>query len=226
MRACLVSGRVTVFEDEGADRERGLDLLVVRAAERVEALDFGLDLVMGSSEVMRRHPPHHLSPAREKSWQGKTPKRAFATSSHRSNAPIKPISQSILSKIVALLTAIMACLGLARVTFPLGRSLPVTRFSVGPSGAERLAWLGHGILRGSCGAIRRTTSAPPGQITRQGRTPKRAFAASSHCSNAPIKPKSQSILSKIIAPTPLKLTSGISRKMIDLKPYRFEINQE
>jgi hypothetical protein len=128
MRACLVSGRVTVFEDEGADRERGLDLLVVRAAERVEALDFGLDLVMGSSEVMRRHPPHHLSPAREKSWQGKTPKRAFATSSHRSNAPIKP--------------------------------------------------------------------------------------------------KSQSILSKIIAPTPLKLTSGISRKMIDLKPYRFEINQE
>ena len=102
MRACLVSGRVTVFEDEGADRERGLDLLVVRAAERVEALDFGLDLVMGSSEVMRRHPPHHLSPAREKSWQGKTPKRAFATSSHRSNAPIKPISQSILSKIVAL----------------------------------------------------------------------------------------------------------------------------
>jgi hypothetical protein len=66
MRACLVSGRVTVFEDEGADRERGLDLLVVRAAKRVEALDFGLDLVMGSSEVMRRHPPHHLSPARAK----------------------------------------------------------------------------------------------------------------------------------------------------------------
>src|SRR5207245_32540 len=80
MRACLVSGRVTVFEDEGADRERGLDLLVVRAADRVEALDLDLDFVMGSSEVMRRHPPHHLSPARAKPRQGKTPKRAFAAS--------------------------------------------------------------------------------------------------------------------------------------------------
>jgi len=82
MRACLVSGRVTVFEDEGADRERGLDLLVVRAAERVEVLDleFDLDFDMGSSEVMRRYPPHHLSPARAKPRQGKTPKRAFAAS--------------------------------------------------------------------------------------------------------------------------------------------------
>jgi hypothetical protein len=110
MRACLVSDRVEVFGNECADRERGLDLLVVRAAARVEALDFDLDLVMGSSEVMRRHPPHHLSPARAKPRQGKTPKRAFAASSHHSNAPIKPISQSNLSKIVALLTAIMACL--------------------------------------------------------------------------------------------------------------------
>jgi len=80
MRACLVSGRVEVFGDECADRERGLDLLVVRAALRVEALDLDLDFVMGSSEVMRRHPPHHLSPARAKPRQGKTPKRAFATS--------------------------------------------------------------------------------------------------------------------------------------------------
>ncbi len=47
MRACLVSARVAVFGDECADRERGLDLLVVRAAGRVEALDFDLDLVMG-----------------------------------------------------------------------------------------------------------------------------------------------------------------------------------
>jgi hypothetical protein len=80
MRACLVSGRVEVFGVESADRERGWDLLVVRAAERVEALDFDLDFVMGSSEVMRRHPPHHLSPARAKPRQGKTQKRAFATS--------------------------------------------------------------------------------------------------------------------------------------------------
>jgi hypothetical protein len=71
----LVSGRVVVFGDECADRERGFDLLVVRAAERVEALDFDLDFVMGSSEVVRRDPPHHLSPARAKPRQGKTPKR-------------------------------------------------------------------------------------------------------------------------------------------------------
>src|SRR5258707_5675011 len=112
IRACLVSGRVEVFGNECADGERGLDLLVVRASARVEALDFDLDLVMGSSEVMRRHPPHHLSPARAKPRQGKTPKRAFAASSHHSNAPIKPISQSNLSKIVALLTAIMALPGI------------------------------------------------------------------------------------------------------------------
>jgi hypothetical protein len=81
MRACLVSGRVEVFGDEPADREWGLGLLVVRAAERGEAaLDFDLDFVMGSSEVMRRHPPHHLSPAWAKTRQGKTEKRAFATS--------------------------------------------------------------------------------------------------------------------------------------------------
>src|SRR5258706_14652220 len=82
MRACLVLGRVDVFGDECADRERGLDLLLVRAAGRVEALDldFDLDFVMGSSEVMRRHPPHHLSPARAKPRQGRTPNRAVAAS--------------------------------------------------------------------------------------------------------------------------------------------------
>src|ERR1700687_2775988 len=95
IRACLVSGRVEVFSDEFADRERRLDLLFVRAAERIEALDldFDLDFVMGSSEVMRRHPPHHLSPARAKPRQGKTPKRAFATSKssqQRSDRTRKP----------------------------------------------------------------------------------------------------------------------------------------
>jgi hypothetical protein len=96
MRACLVSGRVTVFEDEGADRERGWDLLVVRAAGRVEALDLDLDLdfVMGSSEVMRRHPPHHLSPARAKPRQGKTEEariRHFKSSQQRSDQTRKPV---------------------------------------------------------------------------------------------------------------------------------------
>lgn len=47
MRACLVLGRVKVFGVEGADRERGLDFLVVRAVTRVEVLDLDLDLVMG-----------------------------------------------------------------------------------------------------------------------------------------------------------------------------------
>jgi hypothetical protein len=64
MRACLVSVRVVTFGNECAERERGFDLLALRALERVEALDFNLDFVMGSSEVLRRHPPHHLSPAR------------------------------------------------------------------------------------------------------------------------------------------------------------------
>jgi hypothetical protein len=73
MRACLVSGRLEVFGDEFGDRERDLDLLVVRAAERALALDLDLDLVMESSEVMRRHPSHHLSPARAKTPAGRDP---------------------------------------------------------------------------------------------------------------------------------------------------------
>src|SRR5258705_12330941 len=80
MRACLVSGCAAGFAYEGTDRVRDLGLLVFRVPERVVALAFDLDLVMGSSEVMRRHPPHHLSPARAKPRQGKTPKREFAAS--------------------------------------------------------------------------------------------------------------------------------------------------
>jgi hypothetical protein len=79
MRACLVSGRAEVFGDKCADLERGLDLLVVRATERVEALDFDLDFVMGSSEVARRHPPHHLSPAPGKAPAGQDREAAFAS---------------------------------------------------------------------------------------------------------------------------------------------------
>jgi hypothetical protein len=50
MRACLVSGRIAVFEDEGASRVRDLDLLVDREVERAAAFSFDLGLVMGSSE--------------------------------------------------------------------------------------------------------------------------------------------------------------------------------
>jgi len=51
MRACLVSGRTTVFEDEGASRVRDLDLPVDREVERAAALGFDLGLVMGSSNI-------------------------------------------------------------------------------------------------------------------------------------------------------------------------------
>src|SRR6202011_5273762 len=98
MRACLVSDRVEVFGDDCTDRERGLDLLVVRATERAEALDFDFDLdfVMGSSEVMRRHPPHHLSPTGANPG-GARPRSAHSSlQSHPSNAPIEPVSQSNL----------------------------------------------------------------------------------------------------------------------------------
>ena len=103
MRSCLVSRRVADFDDADADRVRALDLPIFREAERVATLAFDVGLVMGSSEVARRHPPHHLSPAKENTRQGKTPKRPSAAPSHNSNAPIKHQSQSILSKIVALL---------------------------------------------------------------------------------------------------------------------------
>jgi hypothetical protein len=47
---------------------------------------------------VRRHPPHHLSPAQASTRQGKSPKRALAAPSHHSNAPFGLESQSILSK--------------------------------------------------------------------------------------------------------------------------------
>src|SRR5258707_7166333 len=107
MRACLVSDRADVSGDECADRR--LDLLIVCPAERVETLDFDLDFVMGSSEVMRRHPPHHLSPANP---AGQDLEASLSRSpSHDSNAPIRPKSQSNLSNIVARLTTIRGCIG-------------------------------------------------------------------------------------------------------------------
>src|SRR5260221_6051667 len=51
MRACLVSGRIAVFEGERASRLRVLDLLVDREMGRAAALGFDLGLVMESSEV-------------------------------------------------------------------------------------------------------------------------------------------------------------------------------
>src|SRR5215204_745493 len=51
IRACLVSGRIAVFEDEGANRMRVLDLLVDREVERTAAFGLDLGLLMGSFEV-------------------------------------------------------------------------------------------------------------------------------------------------------------------------------
>src|SRR6476661_3725665 len=53
---------------------------------------------------MRRHPPHHLSPVRANYSAGQDRSCVSRLQSHHSNAPIKPISQSNLSNIVALLT--------------------------------------------------------------------------------------------------------------------------
>ena len=72
-RACLVSAREAVFGDFDADRLEGLGLLVFRTDAREVALVFDLGLVMGSSEVMRRYPSHHLSPARVKPLAGQDP---------------------------------------------------------------------------------------------------------------------------------------------------------
>jgi len=99
MRACLVSGRIAVFEDEGASRVRDLDLLVDREVERAAAFSFDLGLVMGSSEV--RATPSAAPPQPR---PGKTPGRARPRSrpqpfqAANSNAPIKDESQSFLNK--------------------------------------------------------------------------------------------------------------------------------
>ena len=73
MRACLVSGRDAVFAGAGAVRVRDSDLPAFRGDERVAALVFELGLVMGSSEVTRHHPPHHLSPAQASHPAGQDP---------------------------------------------------------------------------------------------------------------------------------------------------------
>src|ERR1700675_4163745 len=49
---------------------------------------------------MRRHPPHHLSPAQAKHPAGPDPEARLAAPDDHSNAPIKPESQSILSNII------------------------------------------------------------------------------------------------------------------------------
>ena len=75
---------------------------------------------------------------------------------------------------------------------------------------ERVGTLGLdlGLVMGSSEVDATPSVAPPQPRPakhRQGQTPKRASAAPSHHSNAPIKSESQSILSKIVAHFPQSL---------------------
>jgi len=101
MLACLVGGPEADLDAAGADRLRDAGSTVFRV-ERVAAFALDLGLLMGSSEVHATLSAAPLQPRPGKSArQGRTPKLASAASSHHSNAPIKPESQSILSKIIA-----------------------------------------------------------------------------------------------------------------------------
>ena len=97
MRACLVSGRVGSLVMRVLTAAR-LGFAGRSCGRAGRALGLDLGLVMGSSEVVRRHPPHHLSPAGQISRRGRDPEARLGRPSRHSNAPIKPESQSILSK--------------------------------------------------------------------------------------------------------------------------------
>src|SRR4051794_37407122 len=66
----------------------------------------------------------------------------------------------------------------------------------------------------------RTTSAPPGQITRQGRTRKPVSTAPRHHNNAPIATGSQSFLSKIVARWVAKQDAMVMRSFESSRPSR------
>jgi hypothetical protein len=83
------------------DRTRDLGLPVFRVVERAAALVLDLVLVMGSSEVHATPSVALPQPRPGKRPAGQDPEAGPAAPSHHSNAPNKPESQSILSKIVA-----------------------------------------------------------------------------------------------------------------------------
>jgi hypothetical protein len=95
----LVSGRIAVFEDEGASRVRDLDLLVDREMGRAATLGFDLGLVMESSEVRATPSAAPPQPRRANHPAGRDPRGAPRPHpSRHSNAPIKDQSQSFLNK--------------------------------------------------------------------------------------------------------------------------------
>ena len=101
IRACLVSGRAAGLEDEGVNRVRDLVLFVDRGVEagggrlRSSIWVWLTELPRG---LVRRDPPHHLSPAEQTTRQGAIPWGASGHPSRYSNAPIEDESQSFLSK--------------------------------------------------------------------------------------------------------------------------------
>ena len=78
MRACLVSGPAADLDDAGADRLPEAGLAVFRAVERSQPSAWFWAWSWDPLKFMRRHPPHHLSPARANHRQGRTLKRALA----------------------------------------------------------------------------------------------------------------------------------------------------
>jgi hypothetical protein len=99
MRACLVSGRIAVFEEEGASRVRELDLLVDREAERAAAFGFDLGLVMGSSEV--RATPSAAPPLRRlhRSTRGHY-ERSHPIRGWESNATRTPVAATTATDVI------------------------------------------------------------------------------------------------------------------------------
>src|SRR5215216_1076041 len=94
IRACLVSGRIAVFEDEGANRMRVLDLLVDREVERTAAFGLDLRLVMRSSEVRATPSAAPPQPRRANTRQGVILWGASAApqpAQQRSNQGRKPV---------------------------------------------------------------------------------------------------------------------------------------
>jgi len=94
MRACLVSGRIAVFEDEGASRMRDLVLFVDREVERAAALGFDLGLVMESSEVRATPSAAPPQPRRANHPAGRDPLGRLGRTQpaqQRSNQGQKPV---------------------------------------------------------------------------------------------------------------------------------------
>ncbi len=101
IRLCFVSGRGADLDEAGAALARDAALRIFRAVERVVAFGLDLGFVTGFSEVYAAPSAAPPQPRPGKSPGRARPRSQLSRSSHHSNAPIKPESQSILSQIIA-----------------------------------------------------------------------------------------------------------------------------